>query len=284
MRLAVGRPDRLDAELRQALRRAADRRHPKDAPRPRGAIRDPSPIGRKRRREILVAVVGELELSSRRLDGLDIDLEAARLVGRIRDERAVRRERRAHVEPDRIRELHGVERERTLRGRPIRAMPPQPAGRNHRQDDDRRTCPPPRWRRGPVWRRDRLRCGGRDPRRFDWCNEPIADRRDGLDVARLLRVVADCLADLRHDACERVVSDERARPDGLEDLLFGDDAVAMLDEELEKAKRLGLERLRYAVDQYAKRRRLDADRIESPTARRAGGRCHRRHYQSLVRL
>jgi len=65
----------------------------------------------------------------------------------------------------------------------------------------------------------------------------------GLDVLRLLRIIAERPADLTHAHLERRVADKDARPDPVHELVFGDEAAGVLCQILEDAE--GLRRQRY---------------------------------------
>ena len=75
-------------------------------------------------------------------------------------------------------------------------------------------------------------------------DEPVAARRHGLDVARVPGIVANRAAELRDDAGERVVGDGGPLPDGVEELLLGNQAIGVVKQVAEH-----LERLRFELHQ-----------------------------------
>ncbi len=64
----------------------------------------------------------------------------------------------------------------------------------------------------------------------DGCDEAIAAARDGLDVGGLRGVFTERDSDLGHGACQGVVAHVDVAPDGLEELLFRDEALGTADE------------------------------------------------------
>jgi len=79
---------------------------------------------------------------------------------------------------------------------------------------------------------------GNDDRR----NESIASLGNGFDVARPDCGVADGLPRLHNRSCQDIWRDERVLPDDVEQLLFGHEPVAVLEQVVQNGKRLRLDR------------------------------------------
>jgi hypothetical protein len=79
-----------------------------------------------------------------------------------------------------------------------------------------------------------------EPRCFGGlAGERVAEPVDGPDVPCVSRVLADRFADLRDEARERRLRDERVRPDLLVNLRFRQRAGPALKQQLQQAERLG---------------------------------------------
>ena len=74
----------------------------------------------------------------------------------------------------------------------------------------------------------------------------IPSRRNRFEKPRFAHLVAQCPANLRDDAGQGVVGDGGARPDEIEDFLFGEEVTWPLDHHGEKVERLGFKRDRNA--------------------------------------
>ena len=73
---------------------------------------------------------------------------------------------------------------------------------------------------------------------FNLGHEAISDARDGLDVLLAGGLLAERLPQHRHVVIEIVLFDSSIRPDGLEQLLLGDEAPGVLDQHDERVEHL----------------------------------------------
>ncbi len=71
---------------------------------------------------------------------------------------------------------------------------------------------------------------------MDGCDEAVPPGMDGFDVPRRLGVVAERHPQVGDDADHGVLGDHRILPDGLEDLVLGDDLTAAFDQEVEQGE------------------------------------------------
>ena len=90
-----------------------------------------------------------------------------------------------------------------------------------------------------------FRCAAWRPRPVQRCDEAIAAARDGLDVPRRRRVVAEGLAQLGDGLRERVVGDVGVGPQRVEQRFLGDQLAGVVEEVEQKVEELRrqLERL-----------------------------------------
>ena len=126
----------------------------------------------------------------------------------------------------------------------------------------------------PARQRDRLDVGGRR-HGLERRDEPVAARRHRLDVARLARVVAEATADLRDEAREGALGDERVPPDGALDLRLRDEPPRVGREEQKQLHRLGLQPDGFASPGDPEAFGVDLDVVEAvahPRARPPGNR------------
>jgi hypothetical protein len=82
----------------------------------------------------------------------------------------------------------------------------------------------------------------------DWRNQAVAAARDGLNEAGLGCVVIEDFSEMRDGVGQNIVSDERVRPYGFDDLLFVEDFSRLARQVDEHLHRLGLDADFLAVD------------------------------------
>ena len=93
-------------------------------------------------------------------------------------------------------------------------------------------------RAGPAWDRDRRAAFARPDRR----DQAIAALRDGLDVGRRARVVAERLAQLDDALGQRFIADDDTGPHPGKELLAGDDAADAIGERMSTSIAFGSRR------------------------------------------
>ena len=84
----------------------------------------------------------------------------------------------------------------------------------------------------------------------------------GSDEGRRVGPIAERLADLEDVLLHHLGGDVGPRPEGLEDLLLGDEPIGVLDEVAEEAKRLGRHRDALAVAPEALVDGIETERVE----------------------